>query len=229
MPALTARHTRPFVVGRAGGRLCGVSSPAPAAADHPQVPAAAAALRAALPLTTARATLREVRAGDAGALHAYRSDPSVTRFLSHPPLDEPGVQDLLRRWGREPGAVSVVAVLADRVVGDVRVRFRPASAMAPATTREVDAALGYAFHPDVHGRGLATECVRAVVAAVVGAAGARRVTARVFAPAAPSSRLLERVGFTRDGVDRAAVLSPDGTQWWDDELWSLLADRGSMS
>nr|WP_281496743.1 GNAT family protein [Ornithinimicrobium sp. F0845] len=182
--------------------------------------------------------MREVGAGDARALHAYRSDPQVIRFLGHPPLDVDGVGELLTRWRNDPTGVSVVAELhgpesalpgdtTTRLVGDVRVRFRTASAMAPATTDAVEAAVGYAFHPEFHGQGLATECVRAVLRAVLGA-GARRVTARVFAPATPSSRLLARLGFSRDGVDRAAVLAPDGAHWWDDELWSLLPEDGSM-
>lgn len=196
---------------------------------------AAAALRAALPLATDRCTVREVRAEDAGALLAYRSDPEVTRFLGHPPLEMDAMVDLLAQWEEEPGAVSVVAELdgpvggdptargrTSRVVGDVRLRLRSASALAPATTSEVDAVLGYAFHPAVHGQGLATESVRAVLGVVTGASRVRRVTARVFAPATRSARLLARLGFTRDGVDRAAVLAPDGSTWWDDELWSLL-------
>lgn len=220
-----------------------------------EVARAVAAVRAALPLTTQRCVLREVVAGDEAALSAYRSDPEVTRFLGHPPLDAAGVGELLERWRGEAGSVSLVAqrlspatgendagesgtgesgagesgtVPTGSVVGDVRIRFRPSSALSPATTSAVDAALGYAFHPRVHGLGLATECVRAVLDLTLGAAGARRVTARVFAPASPSTRLLTRLGFTRDGVDRAAVLAPDGVTWWDDELWSRFPDGGSV-
>lgn len=192
-----------------------------------------AAVRAGLPLTTPRLCVRELRADDAAALHSYRSDPEVTRYLGHPPLDPAGVADLVGRWREDPAALTVVAepapghavggadLLGAGVVGDVRVRFRPSSALGPVTTSAVDAAIGYAFHPRAQGRGLATECVRAVLHTLA-SAGVRRVTARVFAPARASSRLLGRVGFTLDGVDRAAVLSPDGATWWDDELWSLL-------
>lgn len=223
-----------------------------------EVARAVEAVRAALPLTTQRCVLREVVAGDEAALGAYRSDPEVTRFLGHPALDAAGVGELLERWRGEAGSVSLVAqrlnpatgengagengvgendvgennadnaVETGSVVGDVRIRFRPSSALSPATTSAVDAALGYAFHPRVHGRGLATECVRAVLDLTLGAAGARRVTARVFAPASPSTRLLTRLGFTRDGVDRAAVLAPDGVTWWDDELWSRFPDGGPV-
>lgn len=192
-----------------------------------QVVRAAAAVRDALPLSTQRCVVREVRVQDAGALHGYRSDPQVTQFLGHPPADADEVRRQIGDWLCDPASVSTVVEKDGRVVGDVRVRFRPASALAPATTTRVEAALGYAFHPGVHGQGLATESVRAVLGAALGA-GVRRVTARVFAPAVPSSRLLARLGFTRDGVDRACVLSPDGSRWWDDELWSLVPDRDSM-
>src|SRR5699024_3028155 len=150
----------------------------------------------------------------------------------------------LHQWRADPSALSIVAVLtgaqvlpaadglpgdlrrgpgaAQPVIGDVRIRFRRAAAMAPATTTAGEAANGYAFHPQLQGRGLATESVGAVTDLLLGPVAAHRVPARVFAPATPSARLLARLGFTRDGIDRHAVLAPDGRTWWDDELWSRL-------
>ena len=159
---------------------------------------------------------------DVWDIRAYRGLPEVAQFLGHPPLGEREARELVADWLQDTSAVTVVVEQAGRVVGDVRLRFRRSSAMAPATTRAVEAAIGYAFHPSVHGQGLATESVQAVLEVAVVAGRARRVTARVFAPATPSSRLLARLGFTADGIDRAAVLAPDGVTWWDDELWSLL-------
>lgn len=117
--------------------------------------------------------------------------------------------------------------LQGRLVGDVRLVVRPGSAKAPATTTEVEGRLGYAVHPAVQGRGLATEAVRAVVDLALGVGGQRRLTARVFAPATASSRVLARLGFTHEGTERAAVLAPDGTTWWDDQAWSLLREDRS--
>lgn len=157
-------------------------------------------------------------------MHAYRSLPEVTRYLGHPPLDVDAARSLVDRWLGDPAGLSVALELEGEVVGDVRLWFRAASAMAPAATEEVDAGLGYALSPDHQGRGLATEAVAEVVRLILGPGGVRRITTRVFAPARPSSTLLRRLGFQLDGVDRAAVLSPDGDAWWDDELWSLLRD-----
>ncbi len=178
----------------------------------------------ALPVTTARSRLRLVEPGDLPEIRAYRQLPEVARFLGHPPLGEQEARELVAGWVEDTTAVTVVAEHAGRVVGDVRLRFRPSAAVPPATTTAVEASLGYAFHPDVGGQGLATECVRAVVELARGPGAARRITARVFAPAERSTRLLARLGFTRDGVDRQAVLSPDGAEWWDDELWSRLGE-----
>lgn len=184
-------------------------------------------VRNALPMATQRCGLREVRAEDVEDVHAYRGLPEVTRFLGHPPLDLEQVGELLAGWMEDRTAVTVVCEWDGRVVGDVRIRLRPSAALRPATTTQVEGALGYAFHSGVHGHGLATESVGAVLEAVLHHGGVRRVTARVFAPASASSRLLGRLGFTRDGVDRAAVLAPDGRTWWDDELWSRLAGEGN--
>lgn len=189
---------------------------------------AAGALSDRLPVSTGRCLLRLVRQGDVPAVLDYRRLPEVAQFLGHPPLDLRRAEDLVAGWVRDSTAVTVVAELDGRVVGDVRLRFRRSSAMSPATTEEVDAALGYAFHPQVQGQGLATECAGTVLELVLRPPLVRRVTARVFAPAARSARLLDRLGFSRDGIDRSAVLAPDGAEWWDDELWSLLPGEGDV-
>ncbi|GGK70681.1 GNAT family N-acetyltransferase [Ornithinimicrobium pekingense] len=189
--------------------------------------AAADRVRAALPRDAGRCRLRPARSADVADLQAYRGLPEVTRFLGHPPVDAEGMAQLLDGWVADLTAVTVVAELDGRVVGDVRLTVLPCHALAPAATDEVEARVGYAFHPAVGGRGLATAAVGTVVDLALAEGGVRRVTARVFAAARPSSRLLARLGFHLDGVDRAAVLAPDGSGWWDDECWSLLrGDRG---
>lgn len=193
-------------------------------AEQPSV-AVIAAVRAvadALPLATARCQLRALRLADADAVGAYRGREDVSRYLGHAPLAPHEVRTALERWSTDPTSVTAVVALDGRIVGDVRLFFRAASAMAPASTDAVEAWVGYAFHPEVHGRGLARECVAAMLHLALSRAGVRRVTARVFAPARPSSRLLHALGFHLDGTDRRAVLSPEGETWWDDELWSLL-------
>lgn len=194
--------------------------------DRRKVPAPVAATTARilgeLPRRTSRLVLRELTVADIDAVHAYRSLPEVTRYLGHPPLDPDGARDLVGRWLEDPAGLTVALELGGEVIGDVRLWFRRSSAMSPAVTEEVDAGLGYALHPDHQRRGLGTEAMGEVVQLLLDTGGVRRITARVFAAARRSSALLRRLGFHLDGVDRAAVLAPDGGAWWDDECWSLL-------
>lgn len=197
------------------------SSPAPA---PPSVSSARGRIADRLPRRTSRLLLREVSTGDAARVGAYRSLPAVARHLGHPPLSADDARVLVDRWLADPAGLTVVLDLDGMVVGDVRLWLRPCSAKEPAVTDEVEAGIGYALHPAHQGRGLATEAVGGVVDLALGVGRARRITARVFAPARPSSSLLARLGFHLDGVDRAAVLAPEGDRWWDDECWSLLRE-----
>lgn len=192
--------------------------------EHDPAALAASRVRAALPAPAARIALRAVTVADAAAVRGYRSRPEVAAYLGHPPLDPAGAETLVRDWVADTRAVSAGIELEGRLVGDVRLTVRRCSAKAPARTEEVEGWLGYAVHPELQGRGLATEAVREMVALALGHGRLRRLTTRVFAPAVASSRLLARLGFTHEGTERAAVLSPEGT-WWDDQWWSLLREE----
>lgn len=193
------------------------------ASQHSPVLEAVDRVRAAIPVATGDLLLRPLTRDDVDAVLAYRSRPEVAAYLSHEPLDRPAAELLVDRWLDDRASVSMALVVEGRLVGDVRLMVRPASAKAPARTREVEGWLGYAVHPDLQGRGLATAAVRAVVDLAFDVGGLRRITTRVFAPAVASARVMAKAGFTLEGTERAAVLSPDGSTWWDDQAWSLLA------
>lgn len=186
------------------------------------VAAVVARVRDRFSLLTARTVLRPPGPEDVAPVHAYRSRPDVARYLPHASLDEQGATDLVGEWCRDPGRLHLLIEHQGRVVGDAGVRLRVSPTRPPARTEAVEASLGCALSPDLQGRGLATEAVAALVDALL-RAGVRRIGARVFAPATASSRLLARLGFHHDGTERAAVLAPDASTWWDDESWSLLA------
>jgi RimJ/RimL family protein N-acetyltransferase len=68
---------------------------------------------------------------------------------------------------------------------------------APGDDGEVE--IGYALVPAAHGNGLAAEATGLLVAWARTQPAVRRVAARVDPSNAPSRRLLERLGFVRDG------------------------------
>jgi ribosomal-protein-alanine N-acetyltransferase len=178
-----------------------VRTSAPTSADVPYlVPPIAAPdpFGDALPtLETPRLRLRPVTPADDDALFAVFSDPEGMRYWSHEPLAdlaaarayrakmEEGFRDrALFQW--------VIADRADdRLVGTTTV-----FGWEQAHRR---AELGYLLGRAHWGRGLAQEAVRAVLAFGFGAMHLHRVEADVDPENAASVRLLERLGFTREG------------------------------
>jgi RimJ/RimL family protein N-acetyltransferase len=147
-----------------------------------------------------RVRLREFRVDDAPALYAVHSDPRVMRYWSFP------------AWTRAEQAQARVAhVLEQRARGEV---FAWAiadpvddgligSVAAFALDRiQLRAEIGYSLHADWHGQGLAQEAVRAVLAFLIGEVGLARIEADVDPRNAASCRLLERLGFVREGLLR---------------------------
>ena len=77
--------------------------------------------------------------------------------------------------------------------------------------------------PNTHGRGYATEAVRALLDIAFDGLGLRRVTAACFADNDASWRLMERVGMRRETYTvRDAHRSGD---WLDGMVYALLADE----
>ena len=158
-------------------------------------------------LTTPRLVLRAIVADDAADLFAFRSDPIEQRYNDPPlrTLDE--AHDLIRRLDRERheyGAVhwGVTLVGDDRVVGllgynEIVAEHRRAS-------------LGYDLARRLWGRGLATEALTAVLGHGFDALGLNRIEAHTDAANTSSIRLLQRLGFWREGTFHNRFLEEDG-------------------
>ena len=86
----------------------------------------------------------------------------------------------------------------------------------------VQAALGWAFHPDHAGHGYATEAVRELLRVCFDDLRLRRVTADCFADNEASWRLMERVGMRREisTVQRRRCTAPgSGSTGWATPSW----------
>ena len=84
------------------------------------------------------------------------------------------------------------------------------------------AEIGFILHPSHQGRGLASDAVRTALEWAFGPMGLHRVEADVEPANVASLRLLERLGFRREGLSRE--------RWWTRGRWTdsvmpgLLAD-----
>jgi RimJ/RimL family protein N-acetyltransferase len=129
---------------------------------------------------------------------AFR-DPAVGGEASLPPVDA----DMLRAFLRDRLPVlRAQGVLSPYVIEDTA----PGSLLGGANLSRFDplpdvVELGYWLFVDARGRGIATRTVRAMVDHAF-ANGILRVEAHVRVGNAASERVLERAGFTREGVKR---------------------------
>jgi RimJ/RimL family protein N-acetyltransferase len=170
---------------------------------------------------TERLVLRRFRAADAETLAAYRSDPEVARYQSWtaPVTVEQArviVASLAAGDPDRPGWFQyAIERTSDRVhIGDVGVDLH-------SNRRQAD--IGFTLAPAYQRRGYAAEAVRAVLDHLFRVRGLHKVSAEVDARNTPSARVLERVGFSREGLRRSHTFLKG--EWTDDLLYGLLADE----
>ncbi|MEV4702146.1 GNAT family protein [Actinoplanes sp. NPDC049316] len=196
-------------------------------------------------ITTDRLVLRRFRLEDAAALAAYRSIPEVARYQSWSTpysLDKAryAVQTMVAADPTMPGWFQYAVELPDgpggglgggvagglsgdfagglagggKLIGDVGVNL---------ADNLMQAEIGYTLRPDQQGHGYATESVRAVLDHLFRVQRLHRVSAECDARNVRSARLLERVGFTREGLRRQHTWIKH--EWTDDLLYGLLAEE----
>jgi RimJ/RimL family protein N-acetyltransferase len=179
-------------------------------------------------LASARVRLRPYRGDDAPAMFALYSDAAVMRYWSFPPWTEAAEADayLVRAAAHAAQGLALPWAIADiaddRLVG---------TATLHSLQREQGRAeLGYALAPSHQGRGLAAEALRLLLGHAFGPLALRRVEADVDPRNVASCRLLEALGFTREGLLRERWRVAGET--CDSALYGLLArefDAGALA
>lgn len=172
--------------------------------------------RLTLPIRTQRLLLRDFVVADFGAIHAYSSDPEVTRFMFFGPRDEADSQDylqgMLESQAREPRFVWELAVVRcsdDRLIG--------ACDLTLEDEREGD--LGYILARHAWGEGYATEAARAMVDAGFRQLGLERIFATCDVGNVASAHVLEKVGLRREALLKNHKQAKG--RWWDSYLYGI--------
>lgn len=172
------------------------------------------------PIKTARLVLRRAVGNDADAVYAYRSLEPVARWLTVVETDPDRWEE---HWSRRV-PTTIVAESDGQLIGDLRLVIKDGQAQGEVAdqARGVEAELMWAFHPESHGNGYATEAVQTLIELSFSVLGLRRLMAVCFAENEPSWRLMERVGMQREGHYVQSTLHRDGG-WRDFLSYALLA------
>jgi [ribosomal protein S5]-alanine N-acetyltransferase len=174
------------------------------------------------PIETKRLRLREFRPEDFDDVHAYGSDPQVSRFMIWGPNTHEDTQAFLDRqiagqaqWPRSDVSLAVETMANGQVIGAIRLWV----------VDEVNriAELGYSLGRPHWRKGYASEAARAMLAAGFGRLDLHRITATCDVRNRGSWGVMRKLGMRREGrfrMDR--MIKGD---WRDTYLYAILADE----
>lgn len=173
-------------------------------------------------LTTSRLVLREMTIDDAPALHVFESDPRVTRHLSYEPRTLEQTQKYIEQRFAEQES-------NPRRCFDLAIALRASSDVIGRCGLKVErpehheAAIWYVLNPAHWGCGYAAEAVRALISFGFGPLNLHRVWADIDPRNTSSARLVERLGFTREGHLRQNYFLKG--EWCDTLIYGLLENE----
>ncbi|MEU2611461.1 GNAT family protein [Micromonospora sp. NPDC007271] len=176
--------------------------------------------RPTYPICTPRLTLRPVTLDDLDDVHAYQCRPDVVRWMldARPRTREESGASVAAMAGedvlRAEGDCLTLAVAIDAgVIGNVELVWR--------SQLHRTAELGYVFHPDHGGRGLATEAATALLDWGFSEMGLHRIYGRCHARNEASARLMTRIGMRREAHHVESYLFRG--EWADQLVFAILA------
>lgn len=148
------------------------------------------------PIATPRLHLRRREPRDAAALFPTMSDAAAMRWWSRPPFAS--AEELAAYFAATSPASGWRAWAITRLGGTAAIGF-----VTAGHRRAGVAEIGYLLARDAWGHGIAREAVTGLLDRLFGAEEHRRVFADVDPDNAASLRLLETLGFRREGMLRA--------------------------
>jgi [ribosomal protein S5]-alanine N-acetyltransferase len=179
------------------------------------------AFRASISIESARLVIRPVEQADLADLLSINADDEVTRHLPYEswrsPEDGAAWFERMRKL-RESGTgaqLVLVEKAARRAIGSCLLfRFEAASGRAE---------LGYVLGRNDWGKGLMFEALTALISHSFTTLGLRRLEAEVNPRNGASCRLLERLGFTNEGLLRKRWVAKGGV--YDTRFYGLLREE----
>ena len=168
-------------------------------------------------LETKRLLLRRARLADGEAYLRIRNSQYVLRYNAMEPITLEKALDQLAEDRESPHAFYLEDRVTKKLVGGAW--------LATDSLRFGVAAFGleYFLGEEFSGRGLMTEALQALLDFAFFVEGAQVVSARVFRENVGSQRVLEKLGFSKEGVLRRAVKGYQGVVH-DDVIFSLLRE-----
>ncbi|MFT4226015.1 GNAT family N-acetyltransferase [Micropruina sp.] len=164
-------------------------------------------------LLTDRLLLRPFTEADADDLFALQSDPQVLRYWDSPPWTErASIARFMARCEKMAEDGSGARVVIEHRSGGAFLGWCTVSSWNPDFR---SASLGYILSQDAWGHGYATEAARALLRWAFDTLDLNRVQAEADTRNLASARVLEKLGFVREGTLREdCIVNGDVSDTW---------------
>ncbi len=152
------------------------------------------------PITTERLWLRPLAADDGAALFAMMSDRETMRYWSSPPWTAVSQAEefLSKAQARLPSETEVLFGIETLLTGELVGTCTLFAIISESRRAEI----GYLLDRRLWGQGFMREAATALLSFGFGALGLHRVEADIDPRNVNSARMLERLGFVREGLLR---------------------------
>ncbi len=168
--------------------------------------------------------LRWLQPSDLEDMLEYRADPAVLRHQGMAPFSREKARrfieeqskkqlDTIGQWMQ----IGIQQRSNRKLIGDCALKFRAAE------PRIVE--LGYTINPRFQGQGLATEAIGALLTFLFKDRGVHKAVALVDVRNWPSVRVLEKLGFRREGHLRKSYYDEINGAWFDEYWYGLLSEE----
>ncbi|MEG3145395.1 GNAT family N-acetyltransferase [Sphingomonas sp. RT2P30] len=168
-------------------------------------------------MDSARLRLRPMSVDDAAAMHLVYADEEAMRWWSHPPhISVEETRESLARHIADPAWRSWAVTLTgdDTAIGSLAAHEKRQGKVVE---------IGYSLVRSHWGQGYAREAVARLIDRLIREEGMRRVFADTDPENDASNRLLESLGFVREGHLRGEWETHIGVR--DSFIWGLLAEE----
>ena len=165
-------------------------------------------------------TLRPYAMGDLEGLHGMYGREDMCRFLPWEPMDVDQARAKLEQRVRQtrieadgdPLVLAAVDTESGRIIGEFMLR------LISAESRQGE--IGWSIHPDVQGRGLATEGAAEMLRLGFDESGLHRIVAGSDPRNVASIRVMERLGMHREALFAESEFRKG--EWASDAIYAIL-------
>ncbi len=170
-------------------------------------------------IRTERLIIRTLDMKDKEVFYKYRSMPEIYQYQSLRPKTISEIEEFINKniamcLNTENSWLQLAVCLKEgQMIGDIGIHF----------IDDYQIEIGYTLSPEYQGSGYAAEAVRAVIDYAFSELKKHRITASVDPDNTKSIKLLERIGFRKEGHFIKSFRMYD--RWYDDCIYAILEDE----